>query len=390
MAFKPNEEQQLFISTKDKNVLVSASAGSGKTTTMVHKLVDIICNDKVHISELLIVTYTNAAANEMKQKIYNALLAKLREVDEESQEFLYQELESINVSDIGTLHSVCKKILAKYFYKLNQNPSFSLILDKEQEYIFASTIDKVVKRRILNINDKFYHLYENFSQKRNMNAMYSVISRIYTFLITKPDYKAWVKDMFQVCYTDISNNICAKFILDYYKEIVSHEKQALSEFLVRAESSGLEKFVVYIKSLLSFIAEFEKTNTYLECATLVTNYNFMPKPSVRKDSKDIDLVDFNDSFSYTCESFRNLVSKELKKYFVSESEDSINSIISSTKEVLVTLIDVVFEVMDEYSAYKKNLGVLDFNDLEHQTYKLLNFEDVRQDLMSNYKYVFVD
>ena len=225
MAFKPNEEQQLFISTKDKNVLVSASAGSGKTTTMVHKLVDIICNDKVHISELLIVTYTNAAANEMKQKIYNALLAKLREVDEESQEFLYQELESINVSDIGTLHSVCKKILAKYFYKLNQNPSFSLILDKEQEYIFASTIDKVVKRRILNINDKFYHLYENFSQKRNMNAMYSVISRIYTFLITKPDYKACVKDMFQVCYTDISNNICAKFnpslpVTRYFKDTV--------------------------------------------------------------------------------------------------------------------------------------------------------------------------
>lgn len=392
MAFIPNDEQQLFIDTKKKNVLVSASAGSGKTTTMVHKLVDIICNDRVPVSKLLIVTYTNAAASEMKQKIYNALLERLRSIenDEKLQEFLYQELESISVADIGTLHSVCKKILAKYFYKLNQNPSFGLIIDKEQEYLFSSTIDKVVKNRILNVDDKFYDLYENFSQKRNTSVMYSVISRIYTFLITKPDYKSWVRDMYSSCYVDIDSNVCAKFILDYYKEIVGAERKTLWDYLMIAESSGLDKFSEYIKSCICFIDEFSATSTYMDAAILVNSYKFQSKPAVRQDSKDVDMVDFNDRFTPVAESFKNIVSKELKKYFYSDSKEDIDRDIARTREVLDALIDIVYEVMDEYATSKKNLGVLDFNDLEHKTLQLLDFVDVRDDLSSNYEYVFVD
>ncbi|MBO7218832.1 MAG: UvrD-helicase domain-containing protein, partial [Clostridia bacterium] len=342
MAFKPNEEQQLFIDTKDKNVLVSASAGSGKTTTMVHKLVDIICNDRVSVSKLLIVTYTNAAANEMKQKIYNAMLNKLKEVEDESlQEFLYQELESINVADIGTLHSVCKKIISKYFYKIHLNPSFSLIMDKEQEYLFASVMDKVIKKRILNLNDSFYTLYDNFSQKRNMHAMYSVILKLYTFLITKPNHKDWVDKMLDASYDKVENNICGTFLLNYYKDILSHENIVLETALVEATSGGFDKFVDYIKSLMCFISEFCACETYFDSVKLVTNYAFMSKPTVRNDSKDVDLVAYNEEVTPIIESFRNVINKEIKKYFQVDSLDDLDLILSNTKTVVKDLICVV-------------------------------------------------
>ena len=256
MAFTPNKEQQDFIDTKNVSVLVSASAGSGKTTTMVHKLIDIICKDRVSIQDLLIVTYTNASASEMKQKVYNAILEKIRETtDEDLLEFLYNELENVNVADIGTLHSVCKKILSKYFYKIDQNPSFRLIIDKERDYLFTTTIDKVIKRHIVDLKDEFYVLYENFSQKRNMSVLYGVVNKIYTFLITKPNYESWVEIMYNTCYTDLENNVCARYILDYssYNDIAFGDDSLIADMLIKKESilqflhTSMSKKTIFIK-----------------------------------------------------------------------------------------------------------------------------------------------
>ncbi|MBO7218842.1 MAG: UvrD-helicase domain-containing protein, partial [Clostridia bacterium] len=90
------------------------------------------------------------------------------------------------------------------------------------------------------------------------------------------------------------------------------------------------------------------------------------------------------------DSFKNIFNKELKKYFQGDSLEDLDLLLSNTKTVVKELIQVVYEVMDEYSNLKNNMGVLDFNDLEHKALELLEFSDVREDLVSNYEYVFVD
>ena len=121
MATKLNAEQQLFVNTVTSNVLVSASAGSGKTTTMIEKLKKLIISDKVPVENLLVVTFTEAAASEMKQKLYLKLQAEIASLDLTESELNYfcEQLFQIATADIGTLHSVCRKIVSKYFYEVN-------------------------------------------------------------------------------------------------------------------------------------------------------------------------------------------------------------------------------------------------------------------------------
>ena len=134
--FKPNKQQLAFLEADGSNLLVSASAGSGKTSTMVQKLVGIISNLKVPITSLLVVTYTNAAASEIKQKLFNEISQKIvASSDTAEKAFLEKQLDNLSNAEIGTLHAICKKLIIKYFYEVEQTPDFSLLSDKESKYL---------------------------------------------------------------------------------------------------------------------------------------------------------------------------------------------------------------------------------------------------------------
>ena len=148
MAYTPNEEQKLFLDSSNSNVLVSASAGSGKTSTMIQKLMQIILNEHVSVKKLLVLTFTDAAATEIKQKLFNQITEALKTVDQKDKEFLNSQLDLINSAEIGTLHSVCKKLIVKYFYEINESPDFSMLSDKESKYLIDYSISSVFEKHI--------------------------------------------------------------------------------------------------------------------------------------------------------------------------------------------------------------------------------------------------
>ena len=130
MAYTPNDEQIKIIESENSNVLVSASAGSGKTSTMIQKLMNIILVQKVSVKNLMVLTFTDAAATEIKQKLYNAIVASLSTAQPDNKKFLKNQLDIIDSAEIGTLHSVCKKLIIKYFYEINESPDFKMLSEK--------------------------------------------------------------------------------------------------------------------------------------------------------------------------------------------------------------------------------------------------------------------
>ena len=161
--FKPNKQQQEFIDSDGSNVLVSASAGSGKTSTMITKLVNLISVSKIDVSSLLVVTYTNAAASEIKLKLYDRLSQLIVDIEDVAEKsYLKQQLDGINNAEIGTLHSICKKLISKYFYELDESPDFKLLTDKnkESQYLFDMAIKNVFNRHISTSDEEFFNLYE--------------------------------------------------------------------------------------------------------------------------------------------------------------------------------------------------------------------------------------
>ena len=108
-----SESQQQFVSVLNKNILLSASAGTGKTFTMIQKICNMLSNN-IPLKKLLIVTYTDSASSEMRKKLYDEISKRLSECEDPKQkDFLSAQLNDIADSDIGTIHSVCKKIISK-------------------------------------------------------------------------------------------------------------------------------------------------------------------------------------------------------------------------------------------------------------------------------------
>ena len=121
---KPTDEQQKILDNDKKNLIVSASAGSGKTFIVVEQIINLICSAGVPIRRLLILTFTKAAASEMKSRLFKAILSQ------KSTPFLLEQLDDISVSDISTIDAFCEKIIKRNINKLNIDENFRVLDEK--------------------------------------------------------------------------------------------------------------------------------------------------------------------------------------------------------------------------------------------------------------------
>ena len=152
MATNMTEAQKRAILSSGKNVLVSASAGSGKTFVMIERIIRLILDENVDVSNILAVTFTKLAASEMKQKLVKAVIGKINEGKDV--ERMRKTLAEIPTADISTIHSFCLNLLKSYFYSANVDPDFSVLEDSKAKELSLSAL-----------NDTFNELYEKADEK---------------------------------------------------------------------------------------------------------------------------------------------------------------------------------------------------------------------------------
>ena len=205
---EPNGKQRDFINHVNGSVLLSASAGSGKTTTMVNKLVKLIADDRVPLKNILTLTFTRAAANEMRQKLYLGLSEKLATNLQDT--FIAEQMELLHLADIGTIDSLCNKLVKKYFYVVGIDPSFELMSEQEENYLLIKTIEKVCLE--LRDSQDYFELYESYLSHRSSAEFYKMIMEVYKYLLVMTGYKEYEEHVITNCYNDdIDNNICLRF-----------------------------------------------------------------------------------------------------------------------------------------------------------------------------------
>ena len=144
--------EQETVVLENRSQIVSASAGSGKTTVMIRKVVEHLKAKDCHVDEILILTYTTAAALEMKKKLVEKIKKELK-----GSEFLQDELDIVQTADICTIDSFCLKLVKKYFYILNIDPSFN-ILDSGDQIVLQS---RALEQAIEGLKAKNPHGYED-------------------------------------------------------------------------------------------------------------------------------------------------------------------------------------------------------------------------------------
>lgn len=388
LAFEPNEEQVEFLNSKNSNVLVSASAGSGKTSTMIQKLMLILIEDRVPINKLLVLTFTDAAASEIKQKLYTSITEKIEGKDGD-RAFLKSQLDNINSAEIGTLHSVCKKLIIKYFYEINQSPDFKLLTERESKYLIDISMNNVFEKYISGDDNDFFELYDCYNSKRNETSLKKILLSLFNYLRNKSDYRAWLKNHIEPSFNvNLNENVSCIFLYNYCLEQLGYFVSDINQLIEIANTLDYTKYLDFLYQKKQTLDEILHAQNFLQLQKILFNMPSIPKPRKSSKSDEIEL-DFDEKVDNFNKQFSECI-RNIKGYFVSDSEKELVENIQNSKINTNKIISIVEDIWDEYDKRKKAKNALDFNDLEDKMLELLKCENVVKILKDNYQFVFFD
>lgn len=188
------KEQEKAINDRGHDILVSASAGSGKTTVLVERVLrEILAGTQV--SELLVVTFTKAAAEEMKTRIKNALTQEMAKPGV-NRRYLREQLNQVDTANISTIDAFCLEVIHRFYYSVDLDPSFQILTDETQAALLKERALREVEGEFLTNKDSdFRRFYDNFAGDRDADSPRDLLLDLYNYAMAKPEYHAWLMQL---------------------------------------------------------------------------------------------------------------------------------------------------------------------------------------------------
>ena len=388
MAYTPNEEQKLFLDSSNSNVLVSASAGSGKTSTMIQKLMQIILNEHVSVKKLLVLTFTDAAATEIKQKLFNQITEALKTVDQKDKEFLNSQLDLINSAEIGTLHSVCKKLIIKYFYEINESPDFRMLSDKESKFLLENSVSSVFEKHIADSDDRFFELYDSYNSKRNEQNLKKIILIMINYLRNKADEKDWIERTKSSFDLNLNTNPVCDYLWHYSVKMISIRLSQFMDYAQEIGSSDLIKYYEFLSHRIQDMLRLTESKSFEQFIKILGSLETLTKPRKDKNASVFEL-DVDEKVDQLNKDYLELI-KQIKSSLISFDFDEIKQNLLASKDNLELLLQLCFESLEKYKQEKNKKNANDFNDLEDKMLKLLENPKIENILKDTYQFVFFD
>ena len=370
-------EQEVVLEIKDKSLIVSASAGSGKTSTMIRKIFNTIYENKVDISNLLVLTYTNAAAAEMKSRLNEFLLNKIVESDD--RDFLQKQINKLSVADISTFHSFYEKLIKANYYLLNINPSFVIADDSESKILKENAFGLAINQ-IKQDENKYLKLFSAFNKKRNESALLGRVLKLQDFLSAEIDDEKWLNE---ISLSMINNlNLPKKILNDYYNQNINYAIKNFNKMLETATLRNQDKIALHCNACLSELDSLLSLNIEQK-QDKISNFTF-PRFTKSIDD-DLELVENLKAAKKIFTRFIKNVKDEKIDIFT-ENEENLSHV-KEKYEIFIEFYRIYLQCLNEL---KNKNSVYDFSDIEKMALKLLQLPQVESAVKEQYKYVFVD
>ena len=379
METKWTDEQLLAIETRGKNLLVAAAAGSGKTAVLVERIIKIITDDNnpVDIDKLLVVTFTNAAASEMRERIGDAISKKLEEMPDSK--MLQRQLALLNKSNITTIHSFCLKKKKNNFHLIDLDPGFRIGDETECTLIKQDVLIELFEDKYDKEDEGFLNLIEAYCTNRDDERLKEIVLKLYNFSMSGPWPSVWLREKAQEFNINSLDELEKASWYKVLKESLyldlNNAKNGLDEAIkICEEDSDLAPYLLTLKPELNGI----------ENAINSLNLNL---EQIYKAIKDIE-------FAYRIKTVKKGLGDELDKKKVKSLRDDVKKKINQIKggvfsvsldetlngiknmyPIIKSLTELVIEFSDRYVKKKMERVILDFNDLEHLCLKILTCND---------------
>ena len=372
-------DQLKAINEREKNILVSAAAGSGKTAVLVERILRIITDEKnpVDIGRLLVVTFTEAAASEMRERILKALNKQLAE--EPDNKHIARQIMLIPRAYISTIHSFCNTVLKTHYNAAGIDPSFRIGDTVEISLIKEDIMESIFNKQYEERSPDFYRLLDIYGGKLYDKDLRELILRIYDFCEPQIDPNTWLSEsaeMFNLGLADesgLSGSIWGQMILSQIKELIEGATASAKEAVKYCDMpGGPYKYRAALKSdilLLNEVYNICDSGSLESIKAALNNFTFEKLASIqKKDQVDPNLKEMVSNIRK--KKIKDLIEGIRKKFFF-KSFDLMAEDILEIYPVMGKLCELTTEFREKYIEEKLNGNILDFSDLEHYTYKIL-------------------
>ena len=368
------KQQQKVIDQRDADILVSAAAGSGKTAVLVERIIQKITDDKhpIDVDHLLVVTFTKAAAGEMKERIMAALDEKVREFP--GNQHFVKQLSLIHKAQITTIHSFCMNLIRDYFYVLGIDPSTAPGDEGRLSAIRQEVLDDLLEEAYEKKEEDFINLIESYSPGKNDNIISEYILKLYQNARSHREPFKWLDQAEE----NISVETLEQFEQAPFMKIILRDARIsidgalnlIKEALELSLSSGGPYF--YEKTFrkdLEIVTKISEAQTFSKLCEVFVKIE-KPRLSGRKKKTD----ESDEMLQEQCKLLRAQaygLLDDLKAAYFYENESEIFHELKRIKSPIRGLIHLTREFMMRYDEKKKNENIMDFDDMEHFALDLL-------------------
>lgn len=388
-----SKQQERAIKTRGKNILVAAAAGSGKTSVLVERVIQHIISGDCDINEILVVTFTNAAAGEMRQRIAQAIAQRLPDKEKERQLIL------LNAASISTLHSFCQNIIRQNFHQIELDPKFRLANPQEIDLLKLDVLDELFEAKYDSDNNgDFLEFTDTYGNERGDDSIYDIILKLYEYAQSQPFPEKWLQSLPD--YFTMPENTKDCTWLQIIKDTVINQLQLAQDNLqiIRQEAAELNldyclKTIAKDTDLIDNLLSLAQTD-FTELYTAVNEIKF----SVMRAPKGTD-EQLKERFKSMRDDVKKIITGLKDNYFAQPLDETLADMPQLQKQA-ATLCRITLDFTAAFARAKAEKTIVDFNDLEHFTLKILADKnstadnliptDTARTLQHKYKEIMVD
>ena len=369
--------QQKAINDHGRDILVSASAGSGKTTVLVQRLINEILAG-TSVDKLLVVTFTKAAASEMKKRIKTALLSELQKASSKS--YLRQQLSLVDSANISTVDAFCLDVIHHFYYVIDVDPSFSILTDDSQAELMRERALKDIEGEFLENKDAdFVAFYDNFAGDRDAQTPQNLLLDLYNYAMTKPDYRNWLKELPQkyqcgpeVIKSSLWQKAIKPYLLDLFQSLADNIAQLCQSTTMATKQLNKvkESFDLFAKCLANYLVALKNDADYDDQREKLRDCIF--RGSMHKSSKwDEDVIAFYDECHSVKEAAAEQIFTSFTSFYATDEQEQL-ALMQKGKQIMSAIVKAELALIDHFTQLKRAENLLDFSDMEQLAYQILS------------------
>lgn len=360
--------QKSAIDTRDCNVLVSAAAGSGKTAVLVERIISMITDpDKnIDIDRLVVVTFTKAAAAQMKDKIRKALDSMLDENPGDVN--LLRQITLLNNAQITTIDSFCLWIIRNHFPEVNLDPGFRIMDEGEKNLIENDVLEDVLEEFYAEADEEFFNLVDAFGMGRDDSGLVSTIDKIYRFSRSNPWIDEWFDECMLVYDDETYDNPAIKELYDSIKNVLLDYRDKYNRLVdICSEPAGPAAYTGALQSDLLGINEMINSQNFGELGRRIRIFSFEALSRKKDAGADPDIKEY---VKGQRKLFKDYIGRLNDKIFLKDDEGIFSDMQGAGIQIR-TLLKVAKMYAKRVSEVKREKGIIDFNDMEHLALSIL-------------------